>query len=122
MAELFPPVLKGYAVRPRAKALGLELISVGIRDVIMPGEMKDLMNRVTEAKKAAEAGAGHDPVRRAADAHGVPPQQVVLAWLLSLSPAVIPIPGASRPESILDSVQAVDLELSEDELEAIAPR
>ena len=42
-------------VRPRAKSLGLELISVGIRDVILPGEMKDLMNKVTEAKKAAEA-------------------------------------------------------------------
>jgi hypothetical protein len=28
---------------------------VGIRDVILPGDMKDLMNRVTEAKKAAEA-------------------------------------------------------------------
>lgn len=41
--------------RPRAKALGLELIAVGIRDVILPGEMKDLMNKVTEAKKAAEA-------------------------------------------------------------------
>ncbi|HTQ40033.1 MAG TPA: slipin family protein [Pirellulales bacterium] len=42
-------------VRPRAKSLGLELISVGIRDIILPGEMKDLMNKVTEAKKAAEA-------------------------------------------------------------------
>jgi regulator of protease activity HflC (stomatin/prohibitin superfamily) len=27
----------------------------GIRDVILPGDMKDLMNKVTEAKKAAEA-------------------------------------------------------------------
>jgi regulator of protease activity HflC (stomatin/prohibitin superfamily) len=43
------------AVRPRAKALGLELVSIGIRDVILPGEMKDLLNKVTEAKKAAEA-------------------------------------------------------------------
>lgn len=42
-------------VRPRCQALGLELISVGVRDVILPGEMKDLMNKVTEAKKAAEA-------------------------------------------------------------------
>ncbi len=40
-------------VRPRARAFGLELISVGIRDVILPGEMKDLMNKVTEAKKTA---------------------------------------------------------------------
>ena len=30
-------------------------MSLGIRDVILPGEMKDLMNKVTEAKKAAEA-------------------------------------------------------------------
>jgi regulator of protease activity HflC (stomatin/prohibitin superfamily) len=43
------------AVRGRAQTLGIELISVGIRDVILPGEMKELMNRVTEAKKAAEA-------------------------------------------------------------------
>lgn len=43
------------AIRRRAQALGVELISVGIRDVILPGEMKDLMNKVTEAKKAAEA-------------------------------------------------------------------
>ncbi len=42
-------------VRDQASALGLEIRSVGIKDVILPGDMKDLMNRVTEAKKAAEA-------------------------------------------------------------------
>ena len=42
-------------VRRRADVLGLEVASVGIRDVILPGDMKDLMNKVTEAKKAAEA-------------------------------------------------------------------
>ena len=42
-------------VRRRAGELGLAIASVGIRDVILPGDMKDLMNRVTEAKKAAEA-------------------------------------------------------------------
>ena len=45
----------GAAVRQRAGELGLAIASVGIRDVILPGEMKDLMNKVTEAKKAAEA-------------------------------------------------------------------
>ena len=43
------------AVSRRADELGLEVVSVGIRDVILPGDMKDLMNKVTEAKKAAEA-------------------------------------------------------------------
>ncbi len=39
----------------RAVAVGVEIAAVGIRDVILPGEMKELMNKVTEAKKAAEA-------------------------------------------------------------------
>ncbi len=42
-------------LRNRAKDLGLKIVSVGVRDVILPGDMKDLMNKVTEAKKAAEA-------------------------------------------------------------------
>jgi regulator of protease activity HflC (stomatin/prohibitin superfamily) len=43
------------SVRRRADELGLDIASVGIRDVILPGDMKDLMNKVTEARKAAEA-------------------------------------------------------------------
>jgi regulator of protease activity HflC (stomatin/prohibitin superfamily) len=42
-------------VRRRVAAIGLEVVTVGIRDIILPGEMKDLLNKVTEAKKAAEA-------------------------------------------------------------------
>ena len=43
-------------------------------------------------------------------------QQVALAWELAQSPVVIPIPGAKRPESILDSAAAADLELTSEEL------
>lgn len=42
-------------LRRRVSAFGLEVVTAGIRDVILPGEMKDLLNKVTEAKKAAEA-------------------------------------------------------------------
>ncbi|HZZ79423.1 MAG TPA: slipin family protein, partial [Gemmataceae bacterium] len=42
-------------IRRRASAFGMEVVTVGIRDVILPGDMKDLFNKVTEAKKAAEA-------------------------------------------------------------------
>jgi len=54
--------------------------------------------------------------REIGDAHAASPQQVVLAWELSLSPVMIPIPGARRPESIADSARAPELTLSEDEL------
>lgn len=43
----------------------------------------------------------------------VSPQQVALAWELSLGHCVIPIPGASRPGSITDSAGAADLALSD---------
>jgi regulator of protease activity HflC (stomatin/prohibitin superfamily) len=39
----------------RAGELGLAVVSAGVRDVILPGDMKELMNKVTEARKAAEA-------------------------------------------------------------------
>lgn len=51
-----------------------------------------------------------------AQAHGVSPQQVVLAWELALGDHVIPIPGARRAASITDSAQAPELELSADEV------
>ncbi|MGW0760222.1 aldo/keto reductase [Streptomyces sp. NPDC002814] len=57
-------------------------------------------------------GAFHAVARE----HGVSPQQVCLAWLLAASPTVIPIPGASRPETIRDSAAAADLVLSTEEL------
>ncbi|MCF6471947.1 aldo/keto reductase [Nonomuraea sp. MG754425] len=49
-------------------------------------------------------------------ARGVSPQQVCLAWELARSPVVIPIPGASRPETIADSAAAATLELTPEEL------
>ncbi|MFF6997398.1 aldo/keto reductase [Streptomyces sp. NPDC008313] len=54
--------------------------------------------------------------RAIARERGTTPQRVCLAWLLSLSPTVIPIPGASRPETIRDSAQAADLLLDAEEL------
>jgi len=42
-------------IRPRATELGITVVAAGIRDIILPGDMRELMNKVTEAKKAAEA-------------------------------------------------------------------
>ncbi|MDN4610227.1 aldo/keto reductase [Arthrobacter burdickii] len=71
-------------------------------------------------KKAGGLGEQFTPFQEIADRHGVSPQQVCLAWELALAPTVIPIPGASRPESIRDSVQAAELELSADELATLS--
>lgn len=66
--------------------------------------------------RAGELGSRFAAFAEIATARGVSPQRVCLAWMLALDPVVIPIPGASRPESILDSAEAGELALSADEL------
>ncbi|RKS71379.1 aryl-alcohol dehydrogenase-like predicted oxidoreductase [Motilibacter peucedani] len=65
---------------------------------------------------AGDLGSKFAAFQQVAEAHGVSAQQVCLAWELAKSPVVIPIPGSSRPETIQDSVKAVDLVLSAEEL------
>lgn len=58
--------------------------------------------------------------RAVGEQHDVSPQQVVLAWELALDPHVIPIPGARRPASIIDSAKAAELELSAAEIAGLS--
>lgn len=71
-------------------------------------------------RNAAQVGQQHAEFARIAKTHGVSPQQVTIAWQLALSPVVIPIPGASRPQSIQDSAQAVELELASTEVSQLS--
>ena len=71
-------------------------------------------------REAKALGERYTAFADIASGHQVSPQQVCLAWELALSPVMIPIPGASRPESILDCVAAVELRLSDDELAALS--
>lgn len=71
-------------------------------------------------RSAAAVGERHTDFQTVADAHRVSPQQIALAWELALAPVVIPIPGASRPASIIDSVRAAELTLNADELAALS--
>jgi aryl-alcohol dehydrogenase-like predicted oxidoreductase len=66
--------------------------------------------------RGRDLGGRHRAFAEVAEAHGVSPQQVALAWELAKAPVVIPIPGSSRPETILDSAAAASLRLSADEL------
>ena len=43
------------ALKKRAAEIGIQVRSLGIRDVILPGDMKELLNKVIEAQKVAEA-------------------------------------------------------------------
>ena len=42
-------------VERRATSFGAEVLSVGVRDIILPGDMKEILNRVIEAEREAQA-------------------------------------------------------------------
>lgn len=67
-------------------------------------------------KNAAGLGTSYRAFNDVADEVGATPQQVTVAWMLALSPVVIPIPGSSRPETIRASADAVDLRLTSEQV------
>ncbi|MFJ4781771.1 aldo/keto reductase [Streptomyces sp. NPDC088794] len=60
-----------------------------------------------------------EAVTRIAGDRGVPRAQVALAWLLRQNTVAAPIVGAGKPQHIEDAVAAVELELSDKELEEL---
>jgi aryl-alcohol dehydrogenase-like predicted oxidoreductase len=65
--------------------------------------------------------ARRQPLVEAAEAHGATPAEVALAWLLGVSPVVVPIPGAGRPETARSAARAAGLELDARERAALMP-
>ena len=60
-----------------------------------------------------------DAVGEIAGAHGVPRAQVGLAWLLHKDAVTAPIVGVTKEQHVTDAVAAVELELSDDELDRL---
>jgi aryl-alcohol dehydrogenase-like predicted oxidoreductase len=57
-------------------------------------------------------------LREVADAHSATPAQIALAWVIR-HPAVAAIPGASSIEQLESNVAAADVDLADDEYEAL---
>jgi aryl-alcohol dehydrogenase-like predicted oxidoreductase len=66
-----------------------------------------------------QAGELVGVLREVADAHGVTPAQVALAWVIR-HPAVTAIPGASSVEQLESNVAAAEIELPDDEYAALS--
>ncbi len=57
-----------------------------------------------------------DLVRSVAEAKGVTPGQIALAWLLARRPFIVPIPGTRKLHRLEENLAAADVELSADEV------
>ncbi len=60
-----------------------------------------------------------DTARQVGLAHNATPGQVALAWLLSVSPQVVPIPGTKRRAYLEENLAAAELQLTTDEIETL---
>jgi aryl-alcohol dehydrogenase-like predicted oxidoreductase len=60
--------------------------------------------------------AKHKEIKAIAKAHRVSSYQVALAWLLHKGEHMLPIPGASKVKSIKDSLKAMNVSLTPDEM------
>lgn len=54
-----------------------------------------------------------------AQRHRATPTQITLAWLLKRSPVLLPIPGTLRLEHVQENLGALEIELSDEEYEAL---
>lgn len=60
------------------------------------------------------------PLEALAAEHDATPSQLALAWLLRRSPVMLPIPGTSSVAHLEDNVAAAELELTDDQFEALS--
>jgi len=61
-----------------------------------------------------------DAIAQVASRHGVSNAQVALGWLLAQGDDIVPIPGVKRSETMRDSAEAPNLELTDTDLATIA--
>jgi pyridoxine 4-dehydrogenase len=62
---------------------------------------------------------GVPAVLAAASSRRVSPRQIALAWILSRSPQVLPIPGTGSPEHVVENIAAASIELTSSEEKAM---
>src|SRR4029077_14995651 len=68
---------------------------------------------------AGQLSGGDSPIHRVAEQLKATPSQVALAWLLSRSPVILPIPGTSRVEHLEENVAAAGLRIDKSKLQEL---
>jgi aryl-alcohol dehydrogenase-like predicted oxidoreductase len=70
-----------------------------------------------EARKANQALV--DLLGKIAERKKATPAQIALAWLLAQKPWIVPIPGTTKLHRLEENIEAVDVELTPDDLREI---
>ncbi len=88
-------------VRGRVSDLGIEILGVG-RDVILPGDMKDILNSVVQAEKAAQANV----IRRREEANATR-SLLNTARLIEDSPVLMRLKELEALEKVAEKIDTL---------------
>jgi regulator of protease activity HflC (stomatin/prohibitin superfamily) len=104
------------AVVPKAAEFGVRIESVGVKDVVLPGEMKTLLNRVIEAEKEAAANV---ILRREETA--ATRSLVNTARLMADQPVLLRLKELEAMKEIASQIKEVRLVVGSENLKALLP-
>jgi len=106
----------------------LPIVSVQIRYSIADRGSEDVLEYCEKEKMvfipwfplaAGKVSGADSPVSRVAERWKATPSQVALAWLLSRSPVLLPIPGTSKIAHLEDNVAAAGLKIEQNQMQEL---
>jgi hypothetical protein len=103
-------------VLPRAEMFGVRLHRVGVKDVILPGEMKLLLNKVIEAEKAAAANV----ILRREDAAATR-NMAQTAKVIAENPVLMRLKELETMKDIAEKIDEIKLVMGTDGLAKLLP-
>jgi regulator of protease activity HflC (stomatin/prohibitin superfamily) len=103
-------------VAPKAKAFGVRVEDLGVKDVVLPGEMKTLLNRVIEAEKAAAANVISRREETAATR-----SLVNTARLMADQPILLRLKELEAMKEIAAEIHEVRIVVGADNLQSLLP-
>ena len=103
-------------VQPRAETFGVRLHRVGVKDVILPGEMKTLLNKVIEAEKAAAANV----ILRREDAAATR-NMAQTAKVIAENPVLMRLKELETMKEIAEKIDEIKLVMGTDGLAKMLP-
>ncbi len=86
-------------VHGKVSGFGIEVLGVGVKDVILPGEMKEILNGVVQAEKAAQANV----IRRREEANATR-SLLNTARLVEESPALMRLKELEALEKVTEKI------------------
>ena len=87
---------------------------------VPPGQWREVAGELADTLRNDNATVSIEDGPWGRELYGVTPNAVKIAWLLARSPQMVPIPGTLSIEHLRENIAALEIDLAEDENEALS--